>query len=168
MTTTTRRSAVVALVCLAQLLVVGVAVSPRLSARILGEEYRVAVRPVDPIDPFRGAYVTLDYPTITAAHTEPAWEDGATVYIPLVPDTAPDGAGDALWRGVEPVTTRPVSGPYVECETDWGSLRCGIDSLFASQERAKELERVLAGGAVAVLRVDARGNAAVVAIEPGA
>ena len=46
----------------AQLACVGAAVAPQLSSRLTGEDYRMEVRPIDPIDPFRGAYVTLDYP----------------------------------------------------------------------------------------------------------
>ncbi len=51
-------------VALVQLALVGVAVAPRLSARLTGDEYRLRVAPVDPIDPFRGAYVDLDYPDL--------------------------------------------------------------------------------------------------------
>ena len=51
-------------VALVQLALVGVAVAPRLSARLTGDEYRLRVQPVDPIDPFRGAYVDLDYPDL--------------------------------------------------------------------------------------------------------
>jgi hypothetical protein len=48
-----------------------------------------------------------------------------------------------------------------------GRLRCGIESLFASQDEARRLERDLADGAVARVKVDRRGNAAVVGLRPG-
>ena len=71
-------------VALVQLALVGVAVAPRLSARLTGDEYRLRVAPVDPIDPFRGAYVDLDYPDLNL-DDEVAGDDG-TVYITLEED----------------------------------------------------------------------------------
>lgn len=189
------RWVLVAAACVLQLLLVGIAVAPRLSARVLGEEYRVAVAPIDPIDPFRGAYVALTYPGITQPEEpvgfpervepaerprgpqqerpdEPAVEPAeepvvepfaesleGEVFVPLVRD------GD-VWTGGEPTAQRPAAPPYLACSADGVPLDCGIGSLFASQEEARRLEQVLAGNAVATLRVDARGNAAVVSVGP--
>jgi uncharacterized membrane-anchored protein len=141
---------------LAGALVVG-AVLPQLSARLTGETYRLAVAPLDPIDPFRGAYVTLDYPGLQPA--DDVAQAGGSVYVPLVP--VPDRD---LWEGGRPTRRAPASGPYLRCEAGW-RLRCGIESLFASQDEALALERQLSSGAVAVVRVDGRGNAAVVDLE---
>ena len=148
----------VAIACALQLGLVGVAVAPSLSARVTGEEYLLEVAPVDPIDPFRGAYVTLDYPGLARQDSGPT-ADG-TVFVPLEPV-----AGSELWRGGTPRRQRPESGPYLRCEADW-RLRCGIESFFASQQTAQRLERELVDGAVARIRVDGRGNAAVVGIDP--
>jgi uncharacterized membrane-anchored protein len=150
------RRAVVAAVCVGQLLLVGAAVAPRLSARLLGEEYRLAVAPVDPIDPFRGAYVALSYPGLPR---EDASGDAGDVYVPLVRD------GD-VWRGVRLDRRRPAGPPYLACVSSGYAVRCGIESLFASQNQARRLEAALAGGeAVATIRVDRRGHAAVVSVE---
>lgn len=157
MTWRRRRVRVVA-ACVLQLLVVGVAVAPSLSARVLGEEYRLAVAPVDPIDPFRGAYVALDDPGLREAVSGIDIEDD--VFVPLEAD------GD-LWVGGRTQASVPASGPYLRCASEGWRVRCGIESFFASQGRARQLERELADGAVAVIRIDGRGNAAVVAIEPG-
>jgi uncharacterized membrane-anchored protein len=153
-----RRRARIAAACVLQLLLVGVAVAPSLSARLLGEEYRLAVAPVDPIDPFRGAYVTLDYPGLAEALPDEGGLTG-TVFVPL------ERVGD-LWEGGRAQTERPAGGPYLRCASEGWRVRCGIESVFASQARARELERELVHGAVARIRVDGRGNAAVVAIEP--
>ena len=56
------RIVVTAIVATTQLALVGVGVAPQLSARATGDTYLVRVAPVDPIDPFRGTYVALDYP----------------------------------------------------------------------------------------------------------
>jgi hypothetical protein len=63
------------------------------------------------------------------------------------------------------VQARPSDGPYLRCEADY-VLRCGIESLFASQEDARRLEQELADGAVATVRIDDRGNAALMGIDP--
>jgi uncharacterized membrane-anchored protein len=147
--------------CLVQLALLGGVLWPQLSARVAGDEYRLAVEPVDPIDPFRGAYVVLGYPDLPLQQTDDSnVRPSGTVYVPLEQQ---DDTG--LWEGGEPVKTRPSDGPYLRCEVDW-VLRCGIESLFASQDDARRLEQELADGAVATVRVDDRGNAALMGIEP--
>ena len=159
---TITRTTRLAAVCAVQAVLVAGAVAPQLSARFTGEEYRLAVAPVDPVDPFRGAYVALDYPglRLPGQGTDVEVRDDrleGIVFVPLVRD------GD-VWRGGTPRASRPSGGPYLRCHADY-RLDCGIGSLFASQDEARRLERELAAGAVARVRVDGRGNAAVVAVE---
>jgi len=148
----------VAAACLVHLVLVGVAVAPQLSARLTGEELRLAVAPLDPIDPFRGAYVVLDYPDLPLQQSGRARPLMGTVFIPLEP------AGD-LWEGGALTTREPSSEPYLQCNTDGWQVHCGIESLFAAQDEALRIEQQLANGAVAVVRVDDSGNAAVVRVE---
>jgi len=144
--------------CLVQLcLLVGV-LWPQLSARVAGDEYRLAVQPVDPIDPFRGAYVVLGYPDLPLQPDGQRQPLSGTVFVPLE-------ERDGLWAGGEPVQARPSDGPYLRCEAEY-VLRCGIESLFASQDDARRLEQELADGAVATVRIDDRGNAALMGIDP--
>ena len=142
-----------------QALLVAGAVAPQLSARMLGDEILLEVAPVDPIDPFRGAYVALDYPGLPQATDRP--HPTGTVFVPLqqVP-------GGEVWRGERVVRSAPEAGPYLRCSSDGFRLRCGIESLFASQAQARRLEELVSEGAVAQLRVDGRGNAAVRAVLP--
>jgi uncharacterized membrane-anchored protein len=159
------RVVLVAAACAAQLALVGVAVAGPLSARLTGEEYLLAVRPVDPVDPFRGAYVDLGYPTLTGSA-----ETGF-----FRPDEVPGERGEVfvalardgeLWRGGEATRTRPASGPYLRCSDAEWRLRCGIESWFLPQDKAIAVERAVASGtAVARVRVDGRGNAALVGVE---
>ena len=149
------RAAVVAGAVAVQAVVVGVAVAPRLSARLTGDEYLLRVAPVDPIDPFRGAYVRLHYPDLLGDERPRSGD----VFVRLVRD-------GQVWRGAGIEREPPGSGPYLACRYD-GSLRCGIESLFLPQDEARSLERDLAsGGAVARIRVDGRGHAAVTGVEP--
>ncbi|MGH3335992.1 MAG: GDYXXLXY domain-containing protein [Nocardioides sp.] len=157
-----------ALAVIVQLALVAIGVAPQLSARAAGEEYRMRVAPVDPIDPFRGAYVTLDYPdlshddTFSAGGGLGALEDGESgpVYVSLTED-------DGLMRATEFSRSRPETGRYLACDDRNWQIRCGIESWFASQSEARRLGRELAeDGGVAVVRIDSRGNAALVALEP--
>ena len=142
----------IAVVALAQLLLVGVAVGPRLSAWATGEEYLLEVTGFDPHDPFRGAYAQLDYPGLPSGRRVP---DG-TAYLPLQRD------GD-VWVAPRAVTQRPDHGPYLTCEGDGGDLHCGIESWFAHDEEALAVEDALRSSTgVAVIKVDSRGHAALV------
>lgn len=162
----TRHVAWVVAALVAQAGLVGVAVAPQLSARVTGQEYRVRVAPVDPIDPFRGAYVDLSYPGLRDGASDHAPGMGTvTVYVPLVRDTAA-GADPDLWTGA-PQQLEPPAGPYLRCEDEGFRRRCGIESWFVPQDKAAALERdVRDGHAIAVLRVDGRGNAAIVDLQP--
>ena len=152
---------------LASLALLGVAVWPQLSARLTGEEIVLRVQPVDPIDPFRGAYVDLDYPDLpslqfdeTAPLTEAEQEasDAArgTAYVPLTRQ-------GEVWVGGELRRTAPEEGLYLRCDDSSWRLRCGIESWFLPQSEAKALEDAVRDGrALATVRVDGSGNAALV------
>jgi len=150
-------AAKVTVVALVQLALVGVAVAPRLSARLTGDEYLLRVAPLDPIDPFRGAYVDLDYPDLDLDRETPG--DEGTVYITLEQD------GD-VWVASAYTRERPSEAPYLACDDrDW-RLRCGIESLFLPQDEAASMQGDLGDRSmVAVVKVDGRGNAALVRVE---
>lgn len=146
---------------------VGAAVAGPLSARVTGAEVLLRVEPVDPIDPFRGAYVDLDYPDLHDGDVND-FDGGAvapgergTVFIPLVPGVG--GAGEQVWVGGVPTRTPPSEGLFIRCDdTDW-QLRCGIESYFLPQDEAAALQDALGTeDVIAVVRVDGWGNAALV------
>ena len=148
---------------LVQLALVGAAVAPQLSARVAGEDYLVRVAPLDPIDPFRGAYVDLDYPDLHVPDGSPPptldQGDRGTVFIPLEPD------GD-VWVMTGYTRTRPAAAPYLTCDDHDHQVSCGIESLFLPQDEARALEAAVASGeAVARVRVDGRGHAALIDVE---
>jgi len=149
----------VGVVALVQLALVGVAVAPRLSARLTGDELRLRVAPVDPIDPFRGAYVDLDYPDIDSERIYEL-DGGGTFYVTLVRD-------GEVWTAGGYSRERPTGSPYLACD-DRAEISCGIESLFLPQGEAAAMEdAVSSGSAVAVVKVDGRGHAALVRVEVG-
>ena len=158
------RYVVAAGVAVVQLALTAVAVAPQLSARLTGNTYLVRVAPVDPIDPFRGAYVALDYPDLwpdDPSGTGRVPGDGDTVYVSLVEE-------DGLMVASDRSRARPDGGVYLACRDDGWQLDCGIESWFVPQDEARGIEETLArSGAVAELRIDARGNAAIVGLRTG-
>lgn len=160
------RTLVTAALAVGQLALVGVAVAPQLSARVAGDTYLMSVAPLDPVDPFRGAYVSLDYPDLRHDASQSfgtpglgALEDGeeGDVYITLVQH------GD-VWAADEWSRDRPEHGPYLACDDRSWQIRCGIESFFLPQDEAAETEDLLSEGAVAEVRIDGRGHAAVVGV----
>ena len=149
---------------LVQAALVVVAVWAPLAARVTGQEVRLRVEPVDPVDPFRGAYVDLGYPDLTdgdAPGGRSSWDgERGALYVPLV-------RSGEVWVGGPPSRSRPADGLYLACDdSDW-RLRCGIESLFLPQDAAREMEQAVgAGGAVATVRVGPRGTAALLGVEP--
>jgi uncharacterized membrane-anchored protein len=154
------RSGRVALAALVQLALIPLAVAGPLSARLTGEEYLLEVAPVDPVDPFRGAYVALTYPGLPEPRPRAGVDgSGESVYVPLV-------RSGEVWRGLEAVPERPEAGPFLRCTDEEWRLRCGIDSWFLPQDEAYAVEQAVRDGrAVARVRVDSRGNAALVGVE---
>jgi uncharacterized membrane-anchored protein len=167
------RRARVASAVLASLVLVGVAVWGPLSARVTGEEVRLRVAPVDPMDPFRGAYADLGYPdlpgqaqlldpTLTPQVEESegeAVEDvRGTAHVPLTRQ-------GEVWVGGPVQRSRPSDGLYLTCNDESWRLRCGIESGFLPQDEASALEdAVREGTAIATVKVDGRGNAALLSV----
>ena len=133
----------------------------------VGTEVRLATVPVDPRDLFRGQYVRLNY--ALSRQSLPEMElprAGDPVFTLLRRDGAlwrsdgvrlrkPDGERLFL-RG----TIRRVSGGELH-------IRYGIEAWFAAPEEALRLERELADGGVARVRIAPDGRAALVAVEAG-
>lgn len=149
----------VAIAAVLQLVLVGVAVSGQLSARLTGEEYLLRVEPVDPIDPFRGAYVTLDYPDLRLDRIDRRLGgDSGELYVPLVADAE-------FWTAGTPTRDRPGTGPYLACSDRYWQVSCGIESYFLPQDEATALdEAIQQDEVVARVKVDGRGNASLVSV----
>ena len=143
-----------ALALAVQLALIAAVAAPRLAPRLTGSEYRIATVALDPIDPFRGAYVDLRLRGVPAFTPRQG-----TVYVPLV------RRRDGTYRGSGTRREPPAGGPFMRCHAD-GEVRCGIESFFASQREARRLERALArGGAIARVKIDGAGRAALVDLE---
>ena len=130
-----------------------------------GRELRLVAQPVDPVDIFRGNYVVLRYEfsTVTAGFTVRRGErvcvrlherDGAWTGDFGIPDT---GDGDTIVCGR--ARSDAEAGSPVDVEY-------GIETYYASAERAQELERSIARGELyAVIDLDDDGSARIERLE---
>lgn len=107
-----------------------------------GTSYRFRTAPVDPVDPFRGRYVVLDFEAARLA--VPAgthdFEPGQRVYAPI----AVDEQGYAT-LGV-PSPRPPDGGDYLQVRIQWvgdGELRLRLpfDRYYLDERLAPEAER---------------------------
>lgn len=138
------------------------AVWGQLSARLTGTEYHLRVTTADPMDPFRGAYVQLQYIDLPDLSTAPLSDgvindDNRDVYVPLTRQ-------DDYWVGATILDEAPPDGVYLRCEKTW-QLQCGIGEYFLPQGRAADMGQALRDGAVATIRVDRFGHAALMRID---
>jgi uncharacterized membrane-anchored protein len=154
-------------VVLVSLALVALAVLPQLTARLTGDEYQLRVALLDPIDPFRGAYVALAYPDLQEVdnfgNVADPIDDGerGDVFITLVQE------GD-VWVASGFTRDRPDGDPYLACNDRDFRLNCGVDSWFLPQDEARALEDAVRNGtAIATLRIDDRGNAALIEVATG-
>ena len=132
-----------------------------------GCEVRLVARPVDPLDIFRGNYVVLAYDisTVTAGSTV---ERGDRVCVELhevggawIGDLgAPDRRG-----GDEVICGRARADAEAGQQV---AVEYGIETYYASAERARELERTIARGRLyAVIDLDEDGSARIERLEVG-
>jgi hypothetical protein len=150
----------------AQLVLVAVAVWAPLAARATGEEVRLRVQAVDTLEPFADAYVEVAYPDLPgqpgpAVEGEAYWNnpDRGVAYVPLRQQ-------GPVWIGGEVVRTPPASGRYLSCDDSGWRLQCGIETAYVATSASQELRDALrAGDAVATVKVDAGGHAALVGVD---
>ncbi|MGG4265464.1 GDYXXLXY domain-containing protein [Peribacillus simplex] len=141
---------------------------PPVWTTMTGDVIKIKTAPVDPTDLFRGSYVALQYeiesvkPSQLDASIKSDFNtrntgDYKKVYVRLKQNT------DGLY-GVDSVTKeKPGNGIYLKGELEIPydlqnaetiQIRYGLDNYFASEEKAKEMEKdALANPSVAVVKV---------------
>jgi uncharacterized membrane-anchored protein len=131
-----------------------------------GREIRLKAEPVDPIDIFRGNYVALRY-EISLVPVNFDVDRRDRICISLFE------ASDNRWQGGFGKKSMPESGPAI-CGRARRDARAGervpvdygIETYFASEERAKELERSIGEGQLyVVIDLDDDGSARIERLE---
>jgi uncharacterized membrane-anchored protein len=119
-----------------------------------GREVTLRTVPVDPIDLFRGRYVTLRY-EISSLRVPPG---AHTVYVPLRRD-------GEHWTGDVALLDEPAGGPFIRGTATDGGIELGIETYYADEDEARRLER-RAGGLVVHVVLDDGGRARISGVEP--
>ena len=114
----------------AQAALVGVAVAPQLSARVTGDTYLFRVAPLDPIDPFRGAYVTLGYPDLRGDDEAATFDrDRGPVYVTLVNEGGVMVADTFQRQRSVDSSAAPVTGGTSATSVEADALDCTRNTL---------------------------------------
>jgi uncharacterized membrane-anchored protein len=121
-----------------------------------GETVTLRTVPVDPIDLFRGRYVTLRY-DISSLRRPPGADPGDTVYVPL------HRVGD-YWTGERAWPTPPREHPFIRGRITSSGITYGIETYYADEDEARRLERRAGTLAVRVV-LDEDGRARISGIE---
>jgi uncharacterized membrane-anchored protein len=107
-----------------------------------GTAYRFHTAPVDPVDPFRGRYVALDFEaaSITLARHDPALRSGQRVYAPIRVGADGYAVLDA------PLPQPPGTGDYLVATVLWINanelrLQLPFDRYYLDETLAPEAER---------------------------
>ena len=76
-----------------------------------GEPFKFKIAPIDPLDPFRGKYITLQFREVMASVPDPnAWKNNENVYVSLTTDKK----GFAVIQSVS--KTKPDNKNHVEAK----------------------------------------------------
>jgi uncharacterized membrane-anchored protein len=121
-----------------------------------GTEVTLRTVPIDPIDLFRGRYVTLNY-EISQVSMAPGLSRGTTVYVALHRN------GDR-WTG-ERATTEKPGGTFIRGTWDGSSIEYGIESYFTDEDDAARLEREARRGLDVRVVLDDDGRARISGVE---
>jgi uncharacterized membrane-anchored protein len=120
-----------------------------------GTHVTLKTAPVDPVDPFRGRYVTLNY-EISAIPS--GFGPSAVVYVPLT------DAGDT-WLGGTPTSTQPDEGVFIRGRVGQsGRIEFGIERYFTDEDEARRLE--VAGPLLVDVVLDEHGAARIAGVRP--
>jgi uncharacterized membrane-anchored protein len=126
-----------------------------------GDEITLRTVPVDPVDLFRGRYVTLAYEISTIEVTGDV-QPGEAVYVPLYET-------DGAWSGTFGFPSPPPDGAFVRgtvrsIDGRTARVEYGIETYYADEEDARRLE--LVDTLLVTVAVDDGGQARISRVEP--
>lgn len=131
------------LMCVAQWYVPGAMILEQEDVLRTGKAFRFKTAPIDPTDPFRGKYITLDFESEIFKHEKGRrWERGETVFVLLrenedgfarisdIAESEPDGAIDFLKAEVA----------FSDEETVW--IKYPFDRFYLEESKASDAEKI--------------------------
>ena len=126
-----------------------------------GDEVTLRTAPVDPIDLFRGNYVTLRY-EISTLQVQDGLRPGDAVYVPLY-------ESGGAWTGSFGYASPPPQGKFIrgtihQADSHRTTIDYGIETYYADADEAERLQS--AGTLLVTLRIDHGGRARISRVEP--
>jgi uncharacterized membrane-anchored protein len=125
-----------------------------------GDEVTLRTVPVDPVDLFRGNYVTLRY-EISTLGVEEGLQPGDAVYVPLYRSGS---ASTGSFGYASPPQGRFIRGTVRRMSGRRADIEYGIGTYYADESEAHRLER--AGTLLVTVRIDDAGEARISRVEP--
>lgn len=142
---------------------------------LTGDEIRLKVKPVDPRDLLRGQYVALNY-DISEIQVKKSsdFKRDETVYVTLIKE---DKEGE-IYAAQSVYKFKPSKNPYIKGKIDFIRynfrnnkdyntlvIDYGIENLFTKEQEAKDIEKRLSDGGIAVIKLDKSGKAKILRVE---
>ncbi len=131
-------------VVLVQLFVPSKIIFDRENVLETGVTYKFKTQPVDPNDPFRGKYITLNYKMDSAKTNDATWEQGETILVYLEKDSL----GFARVHSVSK-EQKSTDRDYVEATVSWSyrdstivNFELPFDRFYMEESRAKPAEDI--------------------------
>jgi uncharacterized membrane-anchored protein len=122
-----------------------------------GTEVTLRTVPVDPVDLFRGRYVTLRY-EISGLPVEPGTRAGDTVYVALRED-------GGRWTGDRATRERPDDDTVIRGRFTGSTIVYGIETYYADEDEAPRLEAEGGDGLDVHVVLDGDGRARISGVE---
>lgn len=122
-----------------------------------GTEVTLRTVPVDPIDLFRGRYVTLRY-EVSEAEVEPGTRAGDTVYVSLREE-------GGRWVGGRATRGRPDGDTVIRGRFNGSTIVYGIETYYADEDEARRLEAEAGDGLDVRVVLDDDGRARISGVE---
>lgn len=160
-----KRTAAFALAVVAQVLILIAVPAQKIVTRATGRSVLLKIRPVDPFDILSGYYVTLNYEIAARSAFSNDNKDcsGDEVYALL--EAEPDGAYRAVYLSPTLPAGLGANQIALRGRRSYSTIRYGIEQFFIPETKRGEIEQKLREHperARAEIKVDARGNAALV------
>jgi GDYXXLXY protein len=110
-----------------------------------GTQYRFRTLPIDPSDPFRGKYITLNFEATSITLTDSTdWKPGEAVFVSFTTDSAGFAQADAISRD------EPSSGSYLKTTISYRTtnkpfqvfFELPFDRFYLEESKAPQVEQV--------------------------
>lgn len=131
--------------CLAQWFVPGKMIYDSEGVISEGTLYKFKTQPIDPSDPFRGKYITLNFEANTIALSDSAdWQRGEEVFITFTTDSAGFAKAESISR------EEPASGHYLLTTVNYTttykpfevSFKLPFDRFYLEESKASQAEQL--------------------------